>query len=649
MRTALLALLLAASAASAGGAFRYEREVAPAGPGANRLDVDLLLLSGSASDLRDLRLFGASGNEIAYLVVAPQPSIARWVGGTRLDTVPTRRSSGFEIDLGSVILVDALRFEGIAAPFLKHVTIEGSGDRTRWSLLSDTTLFDLPSDNLRRRDIEFPPGMFRYLRVTWDDRSSARAGRAAVRARVHGSGIPAVPMRAPVPFRTRSSERGRTRIRVLLPARSLPATALEIRAGNGDVFRQAAVTEPRLTGSQIVPTPLGTATLRQAQRNGMVASDMIIPISQPRSRELEIVIEDGDKDPLPVDEVVLRLAPQPSILFESPDGGPLTARYGDDSLAPPVYDLEAAREMLSRTPVQTAKWAQTAKRSAVDPPPPPLRLEGAPIDRQRYRFSRHVAPARAGLTVLPLDADVLARSRDLADVRLVDRTGRQVPYVIERRTSPVVVHLQIRRHTERERERNVSIYQLALPYPTMPDGAELFITTSARVFSRDVELRTALEESRGREARKLGSTTWRSVDAEEPAPALEFDLPRNVESVELTIDEGDNAPLSITSAEVHLPSYALRFYSPGSRLDLLYGHATASPPRYDLALLAPRLFTEPAHEIGFISPPPMSTPAETSGERKFFWIAIGLVALLLLVLVARLLAPLVREEPRSLG
>ena len=647
MRATVIALLVTALPAVGHTAFRFERGVVPAGAGVYRLNVDLPLLSGSAPDLRDFRLFGASGNEIAYLISEPRTSLPRWLGGSVLDTVPTKRSSGFEVDLGSLEHVDALRFENIPPPFLKHVTVEGSGDRTRWSLLADTTLFDLPSDNLRRRDVEFPPGRFRYLRVTWDDRSSARVGRAAVRARVHGTSAPPVPVRASVPFRVRSSERGRTRIRVALPARSLPVTAVEIRAGSGDVFREASVTEPRLAGGQIIPTALGTATLRQASRNGMVASNMIIPISQPQSRELEIAIDDGDNDPLAIDQIVLRLAPQPSILFESPDGAPLTARYGDESLTAPVYDLQAAREMLARTEVQSARWSDSVKRTVAEPAPAPLRLEGAPVDRKRFRFSRHVAPARAGLTVLPLDADVLARSRDLADVRLVDRTGRQVPYVVERRASPVVVLLQIRRHMEAD--RNVSVYQFATPYPAMPEAAKLFVTTSARVFSRNVELRIGEDARRGREAQTLAATTWQSVDADENAPPLMFDLPANVESVELSIDEGDNAPLPITSAEVHLPSYALRFYSPGSRLDLLYGSATASAPRYDLALLTPRLFTEAAQEIGFISPPPMRVPAEASGERKFFWIAIGVVAVLLLVLVARLLAPLVREEPGTLG
>jgi hypothetical protein len=364
----------------------------------------------------------------------------------------------------------------------------------------------------------------------------------------------------------------------------------------------------------------------------MIASDLVIPISRPESRELDIVIEDGGNRPLTVEGVTLRLAPQPWICFESPDGSSLTARYGAATLAAPVYDLEAARQMLLRSTVQRARWSgPPAPDASARTSPAPLKLEGAPLARRSYRFSRHVASAPPGLAVLPLDADVLARSRQLADVRLVDSTSRQVPYVVERRAAPVVVQVQIRRHTEPK--RNVSVYQLALPYPTMPDGAKLVLTTSARVFSRNVELWSGADDRRGREARQITSGSWKSTDAEEAAPPLSFDLPRNSGSVNLSIDEGDNAPLPITSAEVHIPAYALRFYSPDSRL----------------TLLSPRLFSEPAHEVALISPPPLDTPADSTGERKFFWIAIAIVAIVLMVLVTRLLAPLVREEPRTLG
>ena len=104
------------------------------------------------------------------------------------------------------------------------------------------------------------------------------------------------------------------------------------------------------------------------------------------------------------------------------------------------------------------------------------------------------------------------------------------------------------------------------------------------------------------------------------------------------IDEGDNAPLPIASAELLLPSYALRFVNPGSPLTLLYGNPAAPPPRYDLALLAPRLFGESSHEVTLAAGTPSDDDGTTSRERKVFWVVIAAAAVVLLLTLTRLLS-----------
>ena len=54
------------------------------------------------------------------------------------------------------------------------------------------------------------------------------------------------------------------------------------------------------------------------------------------------------------------------IYFEA--DGPVTARFGDSSLAAPVYDLEAARPSIDIDRVSEAHWAAA---SAVAPSPSP--------------------------------------------------------------------------------------------------------------------------------------------------------------------------------------------------------------------------------------------------------------------------------------
>ena len=136
-----------------------ERTVVPAQTGPNRLDPDPEFLAHAKPDLGDLRLIDASGHEQPYLVIAPPTADPKWLAGQVLPVAATKKSSGFELDLGAVHAVDRIRVEGVATPFLKRVRLEGSGDRTHWTLLADdATLFDIPDEKLRNVEISFDPG-----------------------------------------------------------------------------------------------------------------------------------------------------------------------------------------------------------------------------------------------------------------------------------------------------------------------------------------------------------------------------------------------------------------------------------------------------------------------------------------------------------
>ncbi len=125
--------------------------------------------------LSDLRLFDASGREVPYLLVLPDAVTPQWLGASLLPIAATEKTSGFEADLGGVEVVDSIQVEGMPAPFLKRLVLEGSGDRQRWTMLAaEGTLFDLPAEQLRQKDIPFRAGPYRFLRVTWNDTNSGR-------------------------------------------------------------------------------------------------------------------------------------------------------------------------------------------------------------------------------------------------------------------------------------------------------------------------------------------------------------------------------------------------------------------------------------------------------------------------------------------
>ena len=96
---------------------------------------------------------------------------------TATDT-PNEKASGFEVDFEKVADIDAIDLDAVPAPFLKRFRLEGSGDRQRWTqLVAEGTAFNLPAEQLAHTRIEFEPGEYRYLRVTWDDTNSARVPR----------------------------------------------------------------------------------------------------------------------------------------------------------------------------------------------------------------------------------------------------------------------------------------------------------------------------------------------------------------------------------------------------------------------------------------------------------------------------------------
>lgn len=634
---------------------RFERSVLPGAAGPNRLDPDLDLLAGSGPALADLRLYDGAGREVPYLLVPPVRREPEWRPGRMLPIASTKISSGLEIDLGALSSIDRLRLDGIPAPFLKRFRLEGGGDRSRWTILvAQGTLFDLPDQSLTSTEVAFPAGDYRYLRITWDERTSAVVGLpASASARLARVADPLAALRVPVEFTRRESEPGKSRFHLRLPGSSLPVVALELEVGGGNLLRAATVTQGRLGNGEVIPVPVGSGTLRRALRGDLAAADLRLPLSALAGPELDLTVEDGDNPPLALTAVKAELAPLPWIYFESPGAEPITARYGDPRAQAPRYDLEAVREGLGKVRPAAARWGEAVSREAAAAPDSAsgrgaLPTVGAPLEVSSFRYRRSVpAPKGTGpiLTSLLLDAAVLARSPGLADLRLADEEGRQIPYLVDRRSEPLSLDLApLSAAKEEGGEPGVSRYLVELPYPNLPE-ARLVLATSARVFERPVRLiRLSPRSGANRRAGEvweetLAESLWRHADPETAPPKLVLAVPADGEGkLELRIDEGDNAPLPLLPPRLLLPAIRIRFFHTGGAVRLLYGHPGLAPPRYDLALLAPQLLGTAAQEVD-LAPDKASGTAEGSSAlpRWAFWGVLGLAVLILLVVLARLL------------
>jgi hypothetical protein len=649
--------------------FTRERNISTAGTGPQRLAIDATLLEAAkpfrvtfsgertvAQDgLADLRLFDRQGRPVPHLLIYAPAREPSWTRGTLLPIAATKKNSGFEVDLGHAEPSDAVRVEGIPSPFLKRLTLEGSGDRAHWTMLaSEGTLFDLPDEHLRETTLTFRRGSYRYLRVIFDDTNSGRVAppRAVFARRLTGPGPPPPPAAA-LAVERRPSEPGRSRYRIRLPAAHLPIVALDLDIGGGHVFRPVAVNESRLAGEEAVPAQLGRATLMRVLRDGAAAQVLRIPLTPPAEAELELVVEDGNNPPLELKGVSASFAELPWIYFEAPDAT-IVARYGDLTATPPRFDLEAMRDSIDVSLLREATWQppHVLAESDATGGAPAFPAVGAAIDATKFRHTRDIADTSGGLMALPLDAAVLSRSRGpaarFADVRIVDRADRQIPYLVERRDEPLSIDVPISVATDQQASSlartpgvNRSVYVIRFPHPGLPAGA-LALETSARIFQRIVDIGVLRPPDRRRRDAwfdVVAASTWRHADQQTSAPALTMRVP-TVDKTELllAVDEGDNAPLPVVSARLLLPSYRLRFFRPEkNELRLVYGRDDLPPPRYDLSLLAPQVMGAPAREIS--ASPERAGGADTSTpfvSPRIFWAFLSTAVIALLVLIVRL-------------
>ena len=672
-------LLVSVGSAAAPPSFRYERPVVVGAAGPHALPVDVPLLAGSQAfriethagsqgttprriargGLRDLRFYDSQGREVPYLLVEPPLPEPEWQRAALVLPVPvTKKESGFEADLGAAATVDRVRVEGLKAPLLKRLALDGSGDRQHWTRLApEATLFDLPDSDLRQLELPFPPGTYRYLRVTWDDASSARVPLPrAVAARIVRADAPARrAVSAPVTFDRRASEPGTSRFRLRLEAPSLPVVALRLTVDAAHLLRRARVTEARLAGNGAVPVRLGEATLKRAVRDAISASELRIPIEPPTTSQLELEVDDGDNPPLELSGVEAELAELPWIYIEADEPRSIVARWGDAHLDAPRYDLESARQKAEQSAPPAAGWGSVAPAQAVAfEAPSALPETGPAIDTTAFRYARELKEGSAGLVAVPLDAAVLAHSSgrlrsDFADLRVVDAAGRQLPYLLERRPEPLVVALPALAAAEAAARfgPGTSVYRLQLPYAELPPS-RLVLRTTARVFDRRVEV--LVERPDPRDRRKgpatdtVASATWQHAEPDTPAPALCLGLPTLPASeVLIAVREGDNAPLPLDRPELLLPSFQVRFFRPVTgALRVLYGQERLPAPRYDLALLAPTVLASPAVETALAAEQETRPAAAAVLGPKAFWAILLAAAVVLLLLIARLV---VRAEP----
>jgi hypothetical protein len=594
--------------------FPTEAEVIVTQPGLSRLVLAPEIVGACRPDLSDLRLFDAAGVETPFLIDsgrAPDEVVEAQKRFTPriLDTTrdESRRASGpplrretFDLSLpasaigGWTLVVDAR-----AGEFVARVRVEAIGaDGGVTVLLHDESLFHLggtrPAEKTRLPLPPLPSGAAR-LRVVLE---TAQAGWLTPAFTMESSRLLDRGGRIAVPLAVLStaSADGRTVAEVDRPRGMVP-DLVRVETSTGTFDRKVEI---RDEGPTSLGAALGSASIFRVAALVPVGEQEVPVRAAPRGDRLRIEIDDGDSPPL-ADLAFVAVVRQPSLIFTLPPaaagnaaagvlrfggGRAHPARYDLSGLLPPPDAAATGRRAEAAALLYDPAVVHAARLNPVRPNPdydrtPALAFAmhpGAALDAAVFSHTRRltVQDAPEGLSRLRLTPDDLAVLRDdLADLRVADESSRQWPYLLDRDAATDFAPLSVT-GPRAEREGH-SAYDL-IPQAAPLRVERILIEADGGFFDRGFVLEGRVAGggnetlSRGRIARTIG----------ERRPAIVDLRPSRVVSLKLTIDDGDDAPLTIRSARARVTLPEIYLTAPAGRYVLLLGSGAPEAPRYEL-------------------------------------------------------------------
>ncbi len=614
MRTAatLLAVALAGQTADLDeqrSAWRYRRSAAlPLADGF--ISIALLPEVGAHSqgDLRDVRIVGPEGAEIPYVVdrVVEREATRRWAGrlvDTRREPSAPRGAGGpaderagrsvWVVDLGEERTFDTVALDIGAWDFAKRVRLEASTDGAAWQTLrEDAGVFEAAwTPRVRHTTVSLPgTNRGRYLRLTTrDDRLSPPVDVAGVTVsatrRAEGE-----EWKRPAPL-SRVEGKAGSRYRLDLPA-TLPFEVLTLEADDAAFARAVRLLEVREVSGRRVERVLAEGLLYRVKLPDAALSGECLSLrvtSAGQAGDLVLEVADGDSPPLKRPRVTVSGAAVRLLFAAGP--GLVVLYYGNKMTRAPLYDLGPVRERLAlSTPAMGTLGPEMENARFRRATPLPFAApRGASVEVHRWKARRKLTIGGGedlhALTLAPEDLAVLRP--DLGDVRLVDEQGRQVPYILETGVSPATVPLRVGtdgRIGSRYRLRlseSSSVGPLTLPL------AALELEVAERFFDRPARLLAGAPGGRGERALFAGRLAPAADPRTQGAPpplVIPLDGSRYSE-LTLQVDEGDNAPLTLTAARAVVRVPRITFQAGSGSYSLLLGNRDATGARYDLTSL----------------------------------------------------------------
>ncbi len=623
-RSCTLFLLALPSALFATNPFRFSRSVETL-PGWTQLELPDDVLDACRPGLPDLRLADRNGQEIPYAFEPEEGATTRFLL-QNVESVSQKETTAF-LDRGAKpALAQSVTFQVEGDDFLKPVVIESSDDRLSWKQIARGSLFSTGS--ARWTAVRFAPNDRRYLRFRFDDRNGPPIKVSAVW--VDAAGAAQIELRqlpleiSPSP----QSESGFSRIEVRLPAGNLRLLCLRFEVADPAYSRRVHIFERVFFRDEVTRRSIGEGSLVRSPESG---GKNEVVISEPSGRNLELELENGDSPPLTLLRVVGLARPR-TILFFAPLGAPRTLLYGSPSVRSPRYDLSAALE--AGRPKESHIATLGPHRDSGETV---ARLfspsRGPTVDPAAWKRRQVIElPSSGNIAYLDLGGSA---ANDLAAIRVVDRENHQVPFVVEQNAREIRVPVTPRVSARGTR----TILTLGGLDPSRSIESVELSASGPEYFSRDVTMAEDERDKRGITGQRiLGRARWEKRPDEKARP-LRVAIGRPTQkAVWVEIENGDNAPLTLQEAAIWISIVRIDFpFSSGEELALLSENHEASPPRYDLEMVASRVLASaarPAH-LGLV----VSSSEVRKPLSKLFWSALVLAGILIAFALSRTLKP----------
>lgn len=450
----------------------------------------------------------------------------------------------------------------------------------------------------------------------------------------------------PVKISGRDENPGETRLALHLGAANLDVAALEIRTTEPLFMRQVACAVPHMAEGSIQEQTIGQGVIYRVAVEGQAASEnLAVPLGNKiGSRELFLLLKNGDSPPLPVSEV--RAGRRPACLvFLARPPGTFHLLTGNRHCEAPRYDLAALNMNLRAVAVSPVLIPPPSNNPSFQAPEalPGVELAGAALDVSEWQFRKRVKISAAGAQEAELDLGVLAHAQPgLADLRVLQGSN-QVPCLIERTSisrwlAPAVAA------TNEAKDPKLSRWILRLPRAGLP-LTRLTCVAQTPLFERSLSLDEELADERGGAYRHvLGGASWKQTPERKSKDfALVLDSAPQSDRLFLATENGDNPPIELETFQMFYPATRLLFKArAGDELFLYYGNPRVAPPRYDLSLVADQLLAAEKNAASLSAEEQLKESAWRENLMPgrgglLFWGILAAVVVVLLLLIARLL------------